>query len=70
MEKTLIEMEIAAVPSGLLNSLKVGSEMAVCEMERMGLSMQEMSLGWQDFTHRMMSARSTLGLLEEDNTSV
>ncbi len=65
-----MEMEITAVPSGLLNSLKVGSEMAVCEMERMGLSTQEMSLGWQDFTHRIISARSTLGLLEEDNTTV
>lgn len=53
------------VPSGLVNSLKVGSEMAVWEMERMGFRTQEMSLGWQDFTHRMISARSTLDLLEE-----
>lgn len=60
-------MKSRLVPSGLVNSLKVGSEMAVWEMERMGFSTQEMSLGWQDFKHLMISARSTLDLLEEWN---
>lgn len=54
------------ISSGLLNSLKVGREMAVCEVDRMGLSTQEMSLCWQDFTQRMISARSTRGLVSPE----
>lgn len=41
--------------------------MAVLEMEWMGFWMQDTSLGWQDFPHWMISARSTLDLLEERN---
>lgn len=52
------------VPSGLLNSLKVGREMTVCETEWTGSSTQVISLGWQDLIQRMMSERSTLGLLK------
>lgn len=51
------------IPSGLVNSLKVGREMTVCETEWTGSSTQVISLGWQDFIQRMMSERSSLGLL-------
>lgn len=59
-----------SVPSGLVNSLKVGREMTVCETEWTGSSTQVISLGWQDFIQRMMSERSTLGLLKRRRNSI
>lgn len=57
---------IAPLPSGLVNSLKVGREMTVWETECTGSRTQPMSLGWHDFTQRMVSERSTLALLREE----
>ena len=58
--------ERSPLPSGLVNSLKVGMEMTVWETECTGSRTQLMSLGWHDFTQRTVSERSTLALVRED----
>lgn len=55
------------LPSGLVNSLKVGSEMTVWEMVWTGSSRQLTSFGRQDLTQRMVSVFSSLTLRETKN---
>ena len=53
------------LPSGLVNSLKVGKEMKVWDTDSVGSRTQAMSLGLQDFMQRTVSERSSLAALRE-----
>lgn len=55
-------------PSGFKNSLKLGSEMNVCDTEMVGSKTQAVSRGWQVFIQRMVSVRWSLAALEEKQT--
>lgn len=52
------------LPSGLVNSLNVGSEMTVWEIVWTGSSRQLTSFGRQDLMQRMVSVFSSLTLRE------
>lgn len=53
------------LPSGLVNSLKVGKEMKVWDTECVGSRTQATSLGWQVFIQRKLSERWCLATLKE-----
>lgn len=53
------------LPSGLVNSLRVGKEKKVWATETVGSKTQAISLGLQDFIQRMVSDRSSLGALQK-----